>query len=308
MPRRRARNERSDAVLGAQAPDYRLTPADPLWAGAHWHPTPVPPIRSIHLGLEIGVVLRGREEVIFDDGAMGGGPGDVWLCAMSELHELRIGAPHTKNLVFVFLPCFLGDELLDGISWLTFFALPSRRRPRAQDARTRNAILAIAHELEDEVEQQTPGWQFAVRLSLLRLLFTLTRGWTPSARTSALATRGNGLARILPAISLLHGSPAAPLSRAEAARACGLGRSQFTALFRKAMGIGFAAFRRRARTAFAAHLLSTTGRPVEQIAAQAGFSDASHLHRCFLAEYGCTPGQYRDQARPPGAVPPRVES
>jgi AraC-like DNA-binding protein len=63
------------------------------------------------------------------------------------------------------------------------------------------------------------------------------------------------------------------------------------------MGVSFQTFRRRARVAYAATMLITTNLPTEAIAERAAFSDASHLHRSFVQEYGCTPGQYRDQAQ-----------
>ncbi|MGN0434455.1 MAG: helix-turn-helix domain-containing protein [Bilifractor sp.] len=43
----------------------------------------------------------------------------------------------------------------------------------------------------------------------------------------------------------------------------------------------------------AAHLLTTTSLPVQKIAEQTGFYDASHFRRAFRQFYGTTPGEYR---------------
>ena len=288
----------ADWILEARTPDYQLTPASPLWMGVHYHSTPVPPATSVHLGVEVGMVLSGREEVHIDGHIMGGGPGEVWLCAISEPHRLHIMSGHTRNLVLVFLPCFLGEEMLGDISWMTLFASPPAERPRVRDPNLRKTMLAIGRELQREAEQKSNRWQYAVRLELLKLLLHLSRTWDPPTFPLAHGQiyAGN-LSRIMPALTLLHELPAAEVSRSEAARVCGVGRSRFTALFRETMGTSFVNVRQRIRLAHAADLLLSSSASIENIAEQTGFSDASHLHRCFVREYGCTPGQHRDRTR-----------
>ncbi len=293
-----------DTVLEVKSPDYHLTPDSPLWASTHLHTYAGPPAISIHAGLELGIVLAGREEIELDDCLIQGDPGDVWLCAMSEPHRYRVVEPNTLNLVLVFLPAFLGEEMLGDKPWLTLFAIPPAHRPRVTTGELRATVLAIGRELRREVEQRDDGWQCAVRLSLLRLLFYLSRDWRyPGSEGAGRAYLGN-LRRIMPALTLVYEVPPRPVSREEAARACNLGPSRFTMLFRETMGINFQTFRRRTRIAYAATLLLTTNLPLDTIAARAGFSDASHLHRSFVQDYGCTPGGYRDQRRLPVVRPP----
>ncbi len=286
--------EGRDWTVGSYNPDYQLTDETPLWAADHRHSEPGPPTVSVHYGLEVGIVLAGREEVQLDGCTIEGRAGDVWLCAMSEPHRYRVVEPDTWNLVLVFLPSFLGDEVLAGVPWLTLFAAPPVDRPRVADPRLRRTILAIARELQAEVEHRRHGWQCAARLNLLRLLFHLSRDWKYSGTEDAFAYSGS-LSRIMPALALLYRRTTRPISRAEAARACGLGRSRFTMLFRETMGVSFRTFRRRVRIAFAANLLLSSRGSLQSIAERAGFADASHLHHAFAQEYGCTPGEYRSQ-------------
>jgi transcriptional regulator GlxA family with amidase domain len=84
----------------------------------------------------------------------------------------------------------------------------------------------------------------------------------------------------------------------EAAEACGLGRAQFSIVFREVVGLSFGRFSRRLRLGVVAQLLLGTDRPVAAIAAETGFVDASHLHRTFVKHYGCTPNAYRLEHRP----------
>jgi len=281
-------------------PDYHLTSDDPLWAATHVHASAGPPVVSIHAGVEVGIVLVGREDIQLDDCMIEGNPGDVWLCAMSEPHRYRVVEPGTVNLVLVFLPTFLGEEVLGDKPWLTLFAVPPRRRPRVSNDRLRAGVLSIARELQREVEQKAEGWQCAVRLDLLRLLFQLSRDWHyPGGTSASRRAYGGSLSRIMPALTLVYERAPALVSRAEAARACAVGPSRFTMLFRETMGTAFQTFRGRVRLAFVAQLLLTTSLSTGTIAARTGFSDASHLHRSFVREYGCTPGEYRRQRRVP---------
>jgi AraC-like DNA-binding protein len=298
--------EDRSAGVAVYNPDYHLTTDSPLWAATHWHTYAGPPALSIHAGLEVGVVLAGREDVQLGECVIAGSPGDVWLCAMSEPHTYRVVAPDTRNIVLVFLPSFLGEEMLGQRPWLALFAAPPIERPRVTSPALRAKVLAIAQELQREIEEKEDGWQTAVRLDLLRLLFYLSRGWdhAGAAHTRRRSFAG-ALSRIMPALTLLYNRIPRPVSRADAAQACGLGRSRFTMLFRETMGVSFQTFRRRAHIAFAANMLLTTDLSLESVAEKTGFADASHLHRSFVREYGYTPGEYRRQAstlRSPGVA------
>ena len=159
-------------------------------------------------------------------------------------------------------------------------------------------MLATGREMREEIVQQGPRWFASLRLLLVRALFDLSRDWHPAARTasykSALST---SLGRIMPALDLLRRRGPAAVGAQEAAVACGLSRSAFGRLFRKTMGVSFASFRLRAHLSHAAHRLLTSEMSTEAIAVEVGFADASHLHRTFVKQYGCTPGKYRAMGR-----------
>lgn len=62
--------------------------------------------------------------------------------------------------------------------------------------------------------------------------------------------------------------------------------------FRVRFGLSPSAFARRVRIERAAADLGE-GRPISTAALDAGFADQAHLTRCFGAEFGVTPGEYR---------------
>jgi len=287
--------------------DYQwLTKESVFRPWVEFHPEPTPLLAHVHEGLELGVVLSGREEHCFAEAAIEGRPGDVWLCSSWEPHAWRVLAPRTEIVVLMFLPEFLGEETIDGRPWLSLFVPQAQWRPQTPSEQVGEQVLAIGGELRQEALAQTRGWEDAVRLGVLRLLLTLGRHWEPPDETTqARESRAANLSRIMPALNLLRVDPARPLALSQAAGACGLSRSRFTLLFRRLMGVSFGQFHLQARVGIAARQLLATDLPTDEIAEQTGFAGASHLHRAFVKHHGCTPGQYRRRG---GEAPPPLRS
>jgi len=294
LTRQRSPSTDSDWVLSATWHDYQLTPDAPIHPIVSTHPRPRPLAVDLHEAMEVGIMLRGRQERQYPDWGLDLTPGDVWLQPMWEPHAWRPTVPDTENILLIFLPQFLGEEQLGDVSWLTLFAAPPQHRPWVRDHALRTRVLSIGREMAEEITQREQGWLTAVRLGVLRLLFLLSRYWSPPKRSVDASHIGaNTLSRIMPAIALIHERRPGTVTVAEAAVACGLSRSRFGTLFSQTMGSSFGQFSLQARLGYAAHRLLTTGMPIEAIAQKAGFVDASHFHRTFVKHYGCTPSRYR---------------
>ncbi|HVV01269.1 MAG TPA: beta-N-acetylglucosaminidase domain-containing protein, partial [Verrucomicrobiae bacterium] len=97
---------------------------------------------------------------------------------------------------------------------------------------------------------------------------------------------------------------------AEAARAVGLGRRQFTNLFRKVTGESWRRYVLGLRLNHAAGLLAETERSVVAVAFESGFDDLSYFNHSFKAAFGSSPLAYREQrqVRLPPASQAAVES
>jgi AraC-like DNA-binding protein len=283
----------------ARVEEYRLTPAKPFHGGIVEHDYPAPLGTDMHRAFELGVLLGGKEERHFEDTVVAVRPGDIWLCAAWEPHGWRSQTKATQELVLQFLPDFLGEEMFEGMSWLSLFSASPEQRPRLKSSATREQSLAIAEELRLEMRERRRGWLAAVRLGILRLLLLVSRDWEPEELPGKpSAVRAGNLAKIMPAVRLIHSHPTRRLSLREAAATCGLSVSQFSYLFRHLMGLSFGKFCMRARLAYVAQLLLTTDLSVEAIADAARFSDASHLHHAFVDVYGATPARYRREGQP----------
>ncbi len=85
---------------------------NPLWAVSGIENQLRPMDIHIHRGVEVGVLLRGEEELHCSDFVLTLRPGDVWLCNIYEPHgPSLVRGPH-RNIVLVFVPDFPGHEML----------------------------------------------------------------------------------------------------------------------------------------------------------------------------------------------------
>jgi AraC-like DNA-binding protein len=284
-------------VLRATWREYQLTPAAPVLPIVRTHPRATALEVDLHDGIEVGMLLSGKQERHYPELVVNLKAGDVWLQPMWEPHAWRVPEAGTECLILIFLPEFLGEERFGHVSWLSLFAAPVQLRPWVRDRELRSRSLSIGREMAQEIAQKERGWEAALRLGLLRLLFGLSRHWSPPTQSGDIArVNTRNLSRVMPAIALIQERRPGTASVEEAAGACGLSRSRFTTLFRQTMGTSFGQFSLRARLGFAAHRLLSTDLTVEVIAQRAGFVDASHFHRTFVKHYGRTPSQYRARA------------
>jgi AraC-like DNA-binding protein len=86
--------------------------------------------------------------------------------------------------------------------------------------------------------------------------------------------------------------PAAAMPVHQVARQLGMSREGYSRAFRRSHGMPPQAFGLVLRLNHARDLLRK-GIPVAEVAVSAGFSDQSHLGRCFRHAFGVTPGRYR---------------
>jgi transcriptional regulator GlxA family with amidase domain len=154
--------------------------------------------------------------------------------------------------------------------------------------------MEVARELWRELAENRPNRHVMVRLGLLRLLVEMERGWlSPRHPRGEPGPEASPLRRVRPALNLANRVAGRAPAPRQAAAACGLGLTTFNILFRETIGISFGRFCMRVRIGYVARRLATSDLPVEAIAGEAGFVDASHLHRNFVKYLHMTPAAYR---------------
>jgi AraC-like DNA-binding protein len=261
------------------------------WVVVQDYPEPLE--RDLHQAFEVAVVLSGQQDRISEGFPVRLRAGELCLIPGWETHGWHTMAPGTYVFVLHFLPEFLGEDTLEGRSWLSLFVAPVAARPRVKTPQMKAEVLSLVYGLSRETAHRRPGWLTAVRLGLLQLLFLVSRDWAPVSAGSGRAVQMRDRDRISPAVDLVDRQPGRRTALVEAAAACSLSVSQFSLLFRRAMGMSFGRFAARSRLVQAAQLLASTDLTLAAVADRLGFADASHFLRSFVKHYGCTPALYR---------------
>ena len=248
------------------------------------------PLRyDMHFALELGVVLRGRMERVFQDARVTLGPGEAWIEGMWEPHGWRPLAAGTDSLAVVMLPQWVAGlhfAEAPGVSWMALFTAPAAgRAPLPTPAR--RELLGIAGRLI-AIPDSDVWSRVRQSLAVMELMILLRRHWSaPDVHTDLRAP-----ARLDAALRLVFES-ARFVSASEAARVCGLGRNRFQREFELLMGLSFPKFSLGYRLARARRDLIETNEPLKTLAARWGFTDASHMHRHFLRAFQRTPAEIR---------------
>lgn len=249
---------------------------------------------DIHVGLEIGIVLRGASQRWYDDCHFETHRGQIWFAGLWELHGFEVLRPGTRHLVLQVLPEFLDmSDTYTFCNWLEIFRQPPATRPRAQTAADRAYALGVAQAIVRVIRSENPYWLVRLRMILHQFLLYFmekqVRQSVAAAPSGSFADRQN----LLPALLLVEKRPQHKVSLSEASQAAHMSRSKFAAVFHQTMGVSFGQYGQRRRLAGAMRDLCATKLKLLAIAKRWGFSDAPHFVRSFKAATGQTPQEYR---------------
>jgi AraC-like DNA-binding protein len=271
---------------------YGLSPAKPIYVGTHVYPE-LSELRDMHYGVEFGIVLSGQVRRLYQNWTMTLEPGEVWFCGFWEPHSREILANPYEHVYLIILPQFLAQmrfEEAPEINWLAPFSVKASQRPQVSPEQ-RPEILALGQKLKALEQQPDSPQQRAWRRILFQeaMLMVFDHCQLPTAKNDSSI---ESFSRINPALERVF-KKHSYLSEQDAAQACNMSLNSFNNNFKRLMGISFAKFSLRSRLVGAANeLLHTTLSP-KTIASHWGFTDSSHLHRCFTEHFKCSPLQYR---------------
>lgn len=230
--------------------------------------------RHTHEQFGIGVLRQGGQKSHSGRGQVEAGPGQVITVNPGEVHD---GAPigGERAWQMLYLDPAVVAEAVDGL-------------PAGAGFEFEHPVLdapALAADLLALYAQVTAAAEpLACDALLLRIL-------ARAGRQGVRAPRPGAPAAIRHALSLIDDAPAAALSLADLARACGLSRFQVLRAFHRATGMTPHAYQVQRRLLLARRLLRQ-GMALADTAAAAGFSDQSHMTRLFSRAYGLSPGRY----------------
>jgi AraC-like DNA-binding protein len=98
--------------------------------------------------------------------------------------------------------------------------------------------------------------------------------------------------RLLPALSYVEANYSEKVALGAVARLCGMGRYQFSRIFKRVQGTTFREFLIVHRINKAVHMLGAPGASITDVAFSVGFNDLSHFAQMFRRYVGVCPSDY----------------
>ncbi|MFD4837546.1 AraC family transcriptional regulator [Achromobacter sp. NPDC058515] len=235
--------------------------------------------RHTHDQFGIGVMRQGEQVSHSGRGQVRAGPGHVITVNPGEVHD---GAPVGGERAWQML--YLDPEVVahaaaelraDGRSYE--FEHPAQDRPGL----ARDVLALYSH-----ATAHAPP--LACDALLLRILAQARSPDAARLRNEYLIGAPDAIRH---ARALIDDDPAAGLSLADLAAACGLSRYQALRAFARATGLTPHAYQMQRRLLLARSLIRR-GYTLADAAAAGGFADQSHMTRLFTRTYGVSPRRY----------------
>ena len=224
-------------------------------------------------------------------------PGDAALIHPMEPHQTTTCFDGENSyLVLKFVPeaLYSAREPLHEIKCILPYLHFSGQRVYAytKKALEGSGMEEILHRILRERQTGEYGYEMALRAYVQQVLLWFIRAWR--GQGGAADIDESTVQRLQRALAYIAEHLDEPVSVADAAAYCSMGRSTFSRFFSRAAGVSFPAYVRSMRLSRAVALLVGTDRSVTDIALETGFSTASYLILCFREQYHMTPAQFRE--------------
>lgn len=272
---------------------YGLTTDDiPIDFSVNHHDTIADSLFDMHYELEVGVVLEGEINRIYDDYRTVVKKGEIWLNSIWEPHGFTLDKAPCTVATFLFKPELLSEISLGAgniQNWIIPFLCPPKDRPQLSEP-DRTVLVKRICAIEHLSDKHGIDAFFYQKLELLHILHLLIH--KSNAEQQHKGEFSKKLIDIQPAINaVLETQEFIP--EEDVAALCGMSLKSFNMKFAETMQISFAKFAQRYRIKNAAQEVILSHKPIKQIAHSWGFADVSHFYKTFKQYYAVTPIQYR---------------
>ncbi|MEM6496310.1 MAG: AraC family transcriptional regulator [Pseudomonadota bacterium] len=232
--------------------------------------------RHSHDEYGIGVVLAGAQRSWSGIGMVESIPGDVITVNPGELHDGKPidGAIRRWRIIYLDPTDLLGILRADGGNEVEFVS------PSIRDHRLSSVVSKLFDRLTDGSEQ------LGIEELVIHAVNCLSRP-TPRGNPEP----GSCASPVLKAQALIDDDPARAITLLELAAISGLNRYEVVRAFSRELGITPYAYVIQRRVLLARDIL-LQGETLASAAQVAGFSDQSHMTRCFSRQFGVSPGRF----------------
>jgi len=259
--------------------------------GLHWH-----------YFMEILLMIKGEMEMQIGNSLITAKAGEVIVLLPSVMHSLKIVSDDAEYYGIKFKPGNLHEQQTQReMKWteLSLFKMAvTEKNVRAHfpvSMVRKTDIRYMMNLAMQEMKTQDSGYISAISAAVHIILTDIIRIWQKEGL--ALDTLETQVMETLSLEALpayIDENLSEDLRVEDLAKMCNLSYSGFSKKFIKMFGRPCKNYIELIRVRKVAQLLKETKDDLSTISQETGFSDASHMIRCFKKEYGETPKKYRD--------------
>lgn len=249
-----------------------------------------------HREIEVIFVLQGSLVLTVDDEKFSASAGDVFWVGQEALHGITTGEGPTRYHALVFPMEFLSFEMFDYTQG--YYLNPICRKERQFPVRIpRGGLYEGAWrellEISALDQQRAPGYQFAIKASLLKFISLLVQSGLLLQRSGRGEENEFKIKNLKAILTYVQQHSGERLGLGDMARKFHLSAKYFSRYFKKNLDRSFVEYLNSYRIRRAADLLLNTDLPIGEIALSVGFENFSYFIKQFRCFYACTPSQYR---------------
>ena len=250
-----------------------------------------------HQEIELLYVENGGFNIWLDGKAFHAEKGDLVIINSNECHKIQSS---TDNCYYKCIKCapqilYTMDQSFFNMRYVMPFIVNTDEHKRVftKDEISSSGIPELVANIHDEWMEKKYGFELSIHSDLLRIFLIIVRSWDNSGANLKPIDVSSNLSKTIQAAVEYVGKNYANASEAEAAKLCNLSYSYFSHSFKRVMNMSFKEYVNYVRINESQKLLISENKSVSEIAAELGFSSASHYIQCFKKIKGESPKQFK---------------
>lgn len=248
----------------------------------------------IHREMELGMILDGNVALHIGEERYRLEQGDIYCVNPLEAHEFVSEDPGTLVLSIQLSPGML-EGLIPDILDLRLMG-SAKLRDHYSDPAGFDMLSLLFLEIAHAYLGCEAHFEYKCLASAAEFLYLLKRD-VPALQVLRDKTLSRRAERLLAITDYIEENFTHKLLLEDIAKREGLSMTYLSHLFKESLGVTFQDYIKEKRFEYACNLLAATDRKILDISVSSGFSDVRYLTKLVQERYGCTPKEFRNNAR-----------
>ncbi len=269
-----------------------------VWVAYHVIDGPKCFDRHHHAFLEMSCVVRGTGTYQVNGEDFDMRPGDIFLFAPTDEHNLLLRNEHLEHIVIHLDPLFLWNALGNDMDYkflMVFFQRNPHFRCRLDRSNPASPLLAQwFREIWQECQQQQDCYELMIKIKLQTILAQIIRSYDCIDTGAATPTlRSGDLEHMNQVLAYIEEHLDGEIRLAELAAIAHVSTSYFSTMFKQINGLPPVEYIVGQRIRRAIEYIRTTDMSLTDVAIACGFNNSTNFYKAFHRVTGRTPASYR---------------